>query len=62
VCCGNCVEQIVFCVDGILGNRYFCVFWEFLGTDIVVCCGICREQLVLCLGGIVGKRSCSVLY
>ena len=56
------MEQIVFCVDGILGNRYFCVFWEFLGTDIVVCCGICREQLVLCLGGIVGKRSCSVLY
>ena len=44
VCCGNYREQIVLCVVGIVGNRYFCVLWELW------------EQILLCVVGIVGDR------
>ena len=56
MCCGNCREQIVLCVVGIVGNRLCCVLWELWGTDSVVCCGNCGEQIVLCVVGIVGNR------
>ena len=45
VCCGNCREQIVLGVVGIVGNRYFCVLWELWGPGSVVCCGNCREHI-----------------
>ena len=28
VCCGNCREEIVLCVVGIVGNSLCCVMWE----------------------------------
>ena len=42
--CGNCREQIMLCVVGILGNRFCLLLWELQG------------KIVICVVGIVGNR------
>ena len=56
VCCGNCREQIVLCVGGIVGNGQCRVLWILLGTNIIVSFGNCKEQILLFVVGIVGNR------
>ena len=39
VCCGNCREQILLCVVGIVGKKLSSLLWEMEGRNSVVFCG-----------------------